>query len=311
MAWFAEAALRSARRSLQVPPDVDLPAGRIVQLPGRGSTYLVDTGVPTGDPAAEDGTPAEARREGPTLFLLHALACTGLLTWYPSIPELRRRYRLVVFDQRWHGQGFRSPRFDLDDCADDLIAVADLLGVDQIVPVGFSMGSLVAQLAWRRHPSRIAGAVLGAGTASFAAEGSTPRALEVISTRVARLAERRVATGSRNGVTAAGDPDRWAYEQFRSTSAAEIAGAGAVISRFDSSGWIGRMDVPTAVVVTAKDRAIGTARQRRLAALLPASTSYEADAGHASCVVGAHRFTPALLAACASVTSRVAWREPR
>ena len=299
MAWYADAALRSARRSLRVPPVVDLPAGRAVELPGRGSTYLVDTGA-----VRTDGRPA------PTLFLLHALACTGLLTWYPSIPELRRRYRLVVFDQRWHGQGIRSPHFDLDDCADDLIAVADLLGIEQVVPVGFSMGSLVAQLAWHRHPDRVAGAVLAAGAASFAAEGHRPRALELVGERVTHAAERRLAAAAHARATPTGDPERWALEQFRSTSPAEIAGAAAVISNFDSAAWIGRMDVPTSVVITAKDRVIGTARQRRLAALLPFSTSYEVDAGHASCVLGAHRFTPALLAACASVAARVATREP-
>ena len=55
-----------------VSPVGRLPVGRIVELPGRGSTYVADSG-----PAAE----------GPTFVLLHAVACTGLLTWYPALVE--------------------------------------------------------------------------------------------------------------------------------------------------------------------------------------------------------------------------------
>jgi hypothetical protein len=44
-------------------------AGRVVELPGRGSTYVVDSG------------PADA----PAYVLLHSLACTGLMTWCPAL----------------------------------------------------------------------------------------------------------------------------------------------------------------------------------------------------------------------------------
>src|SRR5690349_7767709 len=109
-----------------MPPVPELPPGRMVELPGRGRTYVTDTG---GD--------------GPVVVLLHALACTGLLTWYPCLAELRRRYRVVLFDQRWHGQGIRSPQFVLDDCADDVVAVADALGAERFTCAGYSLGSLV------------------------------------------------------------------------------------------------------------------------------------------------------------------------
>ena len=39
------------------------------------------------------------------------------------------------------GRGIRSKRaFRLDDVADDVIAVADVLGIDRFIPVGYSMG---------------------------------------------------------------------------------------------------------------------------------------------------------------------------
>ena len=45
---------------------------------------------------------------------------------------------------------------------------ADVLGVRMFVAVGYSMGSLVAQLVWQRHRERADALVLCAGAATFA-----------------------------------------------------------------------------------------------------------------------------------------------
>src|SRR4029078_1051660 len=129
----------------EVAPVGRLPHGRVVELCDRGSTYVVDSGPTAG---------------GPTFVLLHSLACTGLLTWYPSLAMMRRFGRVVVFDQRWHGSGIASPHFRLTDCADDVAALADELGVETFVPVGFSMGSLVAQQVWRPRAGEVGALVL-------------------------------------------------------------------------------------------------------------------------------------------------------
>ena len=59
----------------------------------------------------------------PALVLLHGLACTALLNWYPALPALTSRYRVIGFDQRWHGKGIQSNTFSLEECADDLPAL--------------------------------------------------------------------------------------------------------------------------------------------------------------------------------------------
>ncbi|MDT7572674.1 MAG: hypothetical protein QOE05_2848 [Actinomycetota bacterium] len=265
----------------------------MLDLPGRGRTYVVDTGPV---PSARGG-------DAPTIVLLHALACTGLLTWYPCLDALRRRYRVVVFDQRSHGQGIRGGPFRLDDCADDVAAVADALGIDRFVCAGYSMGTLVAQAAWHRHPDRVAGLVLCAGTTHFAASPRRADTVQRVGARIAAVAARqqRLAVEALDQTA----DDRWAWRQFRATTAREVTAAGTVLARFDSRPWIDRVDVPTAVVVTAKDRLVPPARQRELARAIPAATVYEVEAGHAACVLNAERFRPALLAAAASVTGRI------
>src|SRR4029078_2095755 len=136
----------------EVAPVGRLPHGRVVELCDRGSTYVVDSG-----PVAS----------GPTFVLLHSLACTGLLSWYPSLAMMRRFGRVVVFDERCHGSGIASPRFLLEDCADDVAALADELRIESFIPVGFSMGYLVAQQGWGGHRDRVDALVLCAAAATF------------------------------------------------------------------------------------------------------------------------------------------------
>ncbi len=123
-----------------------LPAGHPLELVGRGRTFYRR---PAGPPGA------------PTLLLLHGWTANSALNWYPSYETLSRRFDVVAIDHRGHGRGIRSRRrFRLEDCADDAVALADALGIDRFVPVGYSMGGPVAQLIWRRH--RRAGGGAGA-----------------------------------------------------------------------------------------------------------------------------------------------------
>ncbi|MGE2716147.1 alpha/beta fold hydrolase [Mycolicibacterium litorale] len=270
----------------------DIPAGRTVELPGRGSTYVIDSGP----------------QRGPTFLLLHSVACTGLMTWYPALDTVKQFGRVVVFDQRCHGHGISSSRFLLEDCADDVAALADALGIETFVPVGYSMGSLVAQLVWRRHPQRVDGLVLCAGAAA-----------------VSRASYERLATGifaafvdafspplrgpSLTPVSAVADGvfgvPQWLLGQFRTTSPGAITRAIAEITRFDSRPWVPEIDVPTSVVITMRDLAFGTGRQRWLAERIPGAHAVPVDAGHASCTLQSAKFVPALREAISSVHDRV------
>src|SRR3954471_21658153 len=133
-------------------PQVEIPEGYELELPGRGTTYVTDVPGPDG---------------APTILLLHAVGCTGMLTWFPAIEALSKRYRVVVFDQRWHGRGIQSDHFSLYDCADDVAALIDTLRLSNVIVAGYSMGSIIAQRVWRQHPEKLAGLVLCATTDRF------------------------------------------------------------------------------------------------------------------------------------------------
>ncbi|WP_235736057.1 alpha/beta fold hydrolase [Nocardioides alcanivorans] len=244
------------------------------------------------------------------VVLLHALATTGLLTWYPSIATLTERYRVVTLDQRCHGRGIRDQGFRIPDCADDVAALLDALSIDRAVVAGYSMGGIVAQRVWRQHPGRVRGLVLAATTDHFM---TTVR--ERVFHHATGLTMRGLRVRAGAPVAAASDPvtepvaepldlHDWALAQMRSTSPVAVAQAVAILGRHHSRPWLGRIDVPTAVLVTLEDRVFPAERQIAMARRIPGATTHEIRAGHACVVRQADRFVPAFAQALHTVHAR-------
>lgn len=291
-----------------------LPPGRYVQLPGRGTTFVCD--IP-GDEGA------------PTLVLLHGLVATSYLNWFPTFKALHAQgFRIVAVDHRGHGRGIRTQQwFRLEHCADDVAALADVLEIERMIPVGYSMGGPIAQLLWRRHRDRVEGMVLAATCRTF---GASTRERVFYSMLTAAVAGARVATrlplsgttrqdeaaamAVADEVVSLGPTERlalarWGINELRHTSPSAVVQALSATGFFTSRPWIGEVDVPTAVVVTTKDRCIPLDRQMRLADAIEGATVHPIDAGHAACFFGVREFVPALVEACASVADRLPSRD--
>ena len=266
---------RGIRHAVRPYPVHDLPSGRMVDLPGRGSTFITDSGP----------------HDAPAVFLLHSVLTTGLLCWYPVIPELNQRYRVITMDHRWHGRGIKSDHFSLDDAADDVAAVADVLGIDTFTAAGFSMGGGIAQLAWRRHSDRVSGLVL-CSTGPFFSE-IEPRN-QAIAHRVGSMlgpVYRALPTPSADKLDRPGShPSVWAIRQFLSTPLSHFGDFGEGLGRFDSRDWIGEIDVPTSVVISTHDKVVPPARQELLLDGIPGARRFDVAGGHACCVIGAEHF---------------------
>lgn len=280
-------------------PDIPIPAATSpVHLPGRGTTHVLDLPGPTPD--------------APVLLLMHGIATTGPLTWFTVLDDLRRDYRVVTFDQRWHGRGIRSAKFLLDDCADDAAAVLDALGIDRAVVVGYSMGGATAQLLWQRHPERVAGLVLCSTTARW--EGHLGekvffRALGLASKGFIAVAADRVeahaaAIGLPLDDLADAGLRAWAMSELRATSLWSLPIVMAELGRFDSTTWLGDVSVPTGILVTSHDKAIPTARQLALAQLIPNAIMRYAPGGHTSLVFDLRHWKPVFLDLVETVVQR-------
>ncbi|MGI9602704.1 MAG: alpha/beta fold hydrolase [Acidimicrobiales bacterium] len=258
-------------------------------LPGRGETFIREFGP----------------RDAPALVLLHGWTVTADLNWFTSYDALAEHHRVITIDHRGHGRGIRSRRpFRLADCADDAVAVADALGIDTFVPVGYSMGGPIALEMWRRHRHRVSGLVL---CATFAHVTVTPRSrtrmralglagrsLKAVPQSVSRAGFERLLDQQ----TAGRDLGRWVHDQIRSCDPRHLLQAGGEIGRFDARSWIDQVDVPTAVLVMERDTVVPPARQLELAEALPMARRWSLEADHDVCVMRRHEFLPSFLEAC-------------
>ena len=221
-----------------------IPLGRRVELPGRGITFVREV---TGPPGA------------PTVVLLHGLIASAGLNWFQVFEPLGRHFRVVAPDLRGHGRGLRSwRRFRLADCADDVAALLDVLGIESAIIVGYSMGGPVAQLLWKQHPHKVDGLVMCATgirfvpgvrerlifvTAMAAAAGST-RAGQVLTQLPVDFVRSRVPLAVRARPASF---RRWAGAELRRHNPRLVMEAANALGNYDARSWINKVDVPTGV----------------------------------------------------------------
>ncbi len=274
-----------------------LPQGAAMELPGRGTTFVRTVPGPPG---------------APTLLLLHGWTATADLNWFTCYHPLGRQFRVVALDHRGHGRGIRSRKmFRLEDCADDAMAVMDVLGIERCIPVGYSMGGPVAQLVWKRHRGRVEGLVLCATAGYFANSREEKLSFLGLSglAAVARLTPvqaRRWLTDQLylQRKTSLWEP--WAVQEASQHDWRTVLEAGRSIGGFSSREWIAEVDVPTSVVITMADHVVPVRRQVRLFESISDAEAYRVDGDHDVVVSKPERFVPTLLRAAHSVVERAA-----
>ncbi len=192
---------------------------------------------------------------GPVVMLGASLG-TDLSLWNDLAADLARDHRVVRFDTRGHG---RSPApeggYTVEALAADVVALADDLGVDRFAYVGLSLGGAIGQVLALAHPQRLTSLVL-ASTAPVFGKPATWR--------------ERAGLVRRDGLEPLVEPTfaRWFTDEFRSSDPAAVswvrdmfvatpregyAGCCEALASYDVTDRLGRVAVPTRVVVGAED----------------------------------------------------------
>jgi pimeloyl-ACP methyl ester carboxylesterase len=281
----------------------DLPAGRIVPVPGRGEMFVRDTGGPAGRP---------------TVLLLHGWGATADVNFFSVYAPLARSCRVLALDHRGHGRGPRSPEpFTLEACADDAAALLDALEVGPAVVVGYSMGGPIALLLANRHPAHVAGLVLVA-TALEWRQDRRDRALW----RGLPLVEAGLRLRAGEGLVQrllheaidkepSLDPYRsWFEGEMRRGNVRDFVEAGRALSRFDARPYVAAVEAPAAVVVTTGDRLVPPRKQRALGEALHAPV-FEIDADHDAPMANGAQFAHQIAAAVDHTATQAGLLAPR
>jgi pimeloyl-ACP methyl ester carboxylesterase len=165
--------------------------------------------------------------------------------------------------------------------------------IQNAIVVGYSMGGPVAQLVWRRHPELVSGLVLAATSPRLARSRGIGLLLAGIM-EAGAIAGRVISLRSlfRSAMRISADPEVgdlqldslpvWARSEVARHDVRHLLEAGAEIGRFDSTGWLHEIDVPTSVILTERDRAIPRSHQQSMAETIRGARVHKIPGGHLS-----------------------------
>lgn len=233
---------------------------------------------------AELAVRVDGPADAPALLLSNSLS-SDLSMWDEQLPRWSRRWRVVRYDARGHGDTAADPGpYDIAQLAGDALAVLDQLDIGKAHFCGLSMGGMVGQWLLSHAGDRIDRAVL-ANTAAHMG----PR----------ELWEGRIALARSGGMEATVEPtvQRWfpaAFHQrapgaidrmrgmIRRTSLEGYAGCCAAIRDMDQRRSLAAVRRPTLVIIGSVDPATTPAAGRLIEQSIPGAIAIELEAAHIS-----------------------------
>ncbi|OAR26053.1 hydrolase [Streptomyces sp. ERV7] len=215
------------------------------------------------------------RGTGDALLLVHGHPFDRTM-WDPQIEEFARTHRVVAPDLRGYGSAPVTPGTTLlSDFAQDVLALADRLGIERFTLGGLSMGGQIVMECYRLFPERISALVLAdTFPAAETADGRTARR---------EMADRLVREGMKpyadevleKMVAPYADPDVKAHV-LRMMTATDPEGAAAALrgraERPDYRELLTTVTVPTLVVVGRDDTYTPVADAEAMHTAIPGST---------------------------------------
>ncbi|WP_310726434.1 4-carboxymuconolactone decarboxylase [Streptomyces sp. N2A] len=208
--------------------------------------------------------------DAPVLVLGAALGTTWHM-WDRQIPELTRQWRVIRFDLPGHGGSPAHAAPSVAELADRLIATLDGLGVDRFGYAGCNIGGAIGtQLALTR-PHRVTSLALVSSSPRYGTADAWRQRGVVIRTNgldpIARTAPENWFTQGFAGAQPA--IVEWAVQMVRTTDPGCYIAACEALASYDVRSSLGRVGVPTLVVVGSEDQVTPTTDARTLVAGIP------------------------------------------
>ncbi|WP_455681199.1 bifunctional 3-oxoadipate enol-lactonase/4-carboxymuconolactone decarboxylase PcaDC [Streptomyces globisporus] len=208
--------------------------------------------------------------DAPVLVIGPSLGTTWHM-WDRQIPELSQHWRIFRYDLPGHGGAPAHAAASVAELGDRLLATLDGLGVQRFGYAGCSIGGAIGADLALRHPHRVASLALVASSPRFGTADEFRRRGVIVRTNglepMARTAPERWFTPG----FAAAQPAivEWAVQMVRTTDPGCYIAACEALAAFDIRGALGRIGVPTLVLVGAEDQVTGPAEARTLVAGIP------------------------------------------
>ena len=239
----------------------------------------------------------EGPADAPVLMLSNSLG-TNLAMWDPQMPELTKRFHVVRYDSRGHGQSAATEGpYSIEQLARDALGIMDELGFEKVHWIGLSKGGMVGQWLLTHAPERIERAVL----ANTAAQAGS-----------ADVWNDRIRTVRESGMEAVAGSvvDRWFTKDFQerdplavgkiqamldTTSPEGYVGSAAAVRDMDQRESIRTIERPVLVIVGRHDPATPPEAGALIADSIPGAELVTLEAAHLSNIEDEAAFTQAVM----------------
>lgn len=237
----------------------------------------------------------------PWIVMSNSLGAS-LAMWDGQVDLLTRKYRVLRYDQRGHGQSDApADPYSFDLLVGDVIALMDHYGIEQADFIGLSMGAMTGMGLALAHSDRFGRMVLADGRS-------------VATDNYRAMWDQRIATIEEGGVEAVGDGSiaMWLTEGWRNAHPVETAAARAMIVATDPQGYIaschalreldylkdlGSLTLPVLYICGAEDKGAPPKEMREMARVTPNARYVEIpDAGHVANINQPDAFNAAIAA---------------
>src|SRR5208282_5790875 len=222
---------------------------------------------------------------------------TDFSMWDPQVAELQRRFGILRYDTRGHGQSSVTPAdYSIEQLGRDVLGLLDSLGLNRVHFCGLSMGGMIGTRLGIHAPTRLHRLVLSNTAAR-------------IGTR--EMWNARIATVRKDGMksVAAAVIERWFTPEFRGSSREKVARAQRMLENSPPEGYaaccaairdmdqretVAQIKAPTLMIYGASDPVTSASDAHFLTGQIPRAVEVELAAAHLSNVEQADAFTEAV-----------------
>ena len=189
----------------------------------------------------------------PALVLSHSLGCDHSM-WAPQMPDLLEHFQVLRYDTRGHGaSGVAAGDYTLDQLGQDVLGLADQLGLAKFAFCGLSMGGAVGQWLAINAPQRLTRLILANTSPKF----GTP---DVWNARIKAVQEGGMQAivdaimqrfFSQENQSAGQQESAWAQSTravLLGTDPKDYAACCAALRDADTRAGLGKISVPTLVI---------------------------------------------------------------
>jgi len=233
-----------------------------------------------------------------TLVFINSLG-TDHRIWSYVVHELGQAFNILTYDKQGHGLTEQAQKsISISDYADDLIALISALSITKVIPIGLSIGGVIAQEIYRKRPDLIEKLVLTNTATQIGSHEAWNQRIQAIQADGLCSIASMILSKWFGSDFSDRNPRRLALARailLQTPDAGYIAACHA-LSNADLTAFANQIAVPTLCIAGSQDQATPSDVVRSMANLIPNSVFQElAGVGHIPCLEAEKEFGQTVL----------------